>query len=528
MKKITPFIFLSATFVLHFSCLPAQQQTEIVIRNARIIDGTGNPWYAGDILLRDGKILEIVSPGTGIGERVINAKGLVVSPGFIDVHTHLDGPEFNNPEAGNYIHDGVTTVITGNCGSSRLNIGNYLKRLDSLRLSVNVGTLIGHSTLRRTAVGRYANRSPTEEEMQQMEKMLEQAMSDGAFGLSTGLIYVPGTYADTDELVRLARVSARYDGVYATHMRNESDSVAEAIDEALRIGRETGCRVQISHLKVAGQNNWGRSHQLLQQITRARNEGINVVIDQYPYTASSTHLRTLLPKELFAGGPDSAQARLKRPQMRAALKRYMLDDLKKTKLKHFSYVVVAQYNADTTLNGKSIQEINVLKGRRPNAGEEAETILEMIENGGAAMIFYQMSEDDVRNIMKFPHNVCISDAGIRIFGSGQLHPRAYGSNARVLGRYVRELQLISLEEAIRRMTSLPAQHFKIRNKGLIVPGYDADLVIFDPATVQDKATFERPHRFSEGFHFVLVNGRVVVNEGTHTGLRPGKTIRKLP
>lgn len=526
-NKIALFVFLSATCFLHVTSLLAQKSAEIVIRNARIIDGTGNPWFAGDILLSHGKIERIAPPGEGIGERVIDAKGLIVAPGFIDIHTHLDGPEYANPEAGNYIYDGVTTVITGNCGSSRLNIGDYRKRLDSLQLSVNVGTLIGHSTLRRTVVGRYSSEAASEEQMREMERLLERAMLDGAFGLSTGLIYIPGTYASTEEVVRLAKVSARYDGIYATHMRDEADLITEAISEALHIGRVSGCRVQLSHLKLYGHNNWGRSNEILQQITDARNDGINVIIDQYPYTASSTHLRTLLPKELFVGGPDSVQARLQRTQLRADAKRYLLDGLRKMNLKHFSYAVVAQYKADSSLNGKSIEEINVLRGRKRNADQEAETILEMIENGGASMVFHKMSEEDVQNIMKFPHNVCISDAGIRVFGRGQVHPRAYGSRARVLSRYVRELQLFSLEEAVRRMTSLPAQHLKIPNKGLIRPGYDADLVIFDPSRVQDKATFEDPHRFSEGFHFVVVNGQIVIREGVHTGARPGRTIGRM-
>jgi N-acyl-D-amino-acid deacylase len=250
------------------------------------------------------------------------------------------------------------------------------------------------------------------------------------------------------------------------------------------------------------------------------------VIDQYPYTASSTHLSTLLPKELFIGGNDSIMARLKQPDIRNSLKKYLVSNLRKRKLKHFNFPVVAHYKADTSLNGKSIEEINALKGRQRNADQEAETILDMIENGGASMVFHDMSDEDVQTIMKFPHNICISDAGIRVFGSGLPHPRAYGSNARVLARYVRELQLISLEEAIRRMTSLPAQQFRIKNKGLIMSGYDADLVIFDPAQVQDNATYEKPHQFSSGFQYVLVNGQIVIDKGRHSGLRPGKAIRK--
>jgi len=273
---------------------------------------------------------------------------------------------------------------------------------------------------------------------------------------------------------------------------------------------------------------------MLQQVIDARKEGINVIIDQFPYGAESTHLSTLLPKEVLSDGPDSVLARLKRPHTRATIKKFLLNNLKKEKLKHFSYAVLASYPTDPNLNGKNIQEINLLKGRRNNANAEAETILELIEQGGAsavyygaAMIYHYISEKDLQNILKFPHNICISDAGVRIpGGKAMLHPRAYGANARVLGHYVRELNLISLEEAIRRMTSLPAQHFQIEKKGLLMPGYDADLVIFDPATVQDKATYDEPYKNSVGFQYVIVNGQVVLSDNVHTGLRPGKIVRK--
>jgi N-acyl-D-amino-acid deacylase len=524
-------------FLLHLLSslsLLGQGIADIVIKNARIIDGTGNPWYRGDILVSSGKIVNIVAPGKGTAQKVIDAKDMVASPGFIDVHMHLDGNEFRNPQATNFIYDGVTSVITGNCGSSKVDIKAYLNQLDSLRLSINVGTLVGHSTLRRTVVGPYANRPASEEEMRKMEKLLDQAMQDGAFGLSTGLIYIPGTYGSTDELIRLAKISALYNGIYTSHMRSEADSVVEAIDEALLIGKESGCRVELSHFKVAGRNNWGRSKQTLQQVINARQRGIDVVIDQFPYGAESTHLSTLLPKEFLSDGPDSVLARLKQPATRTQAKKFLLDNLRKENLKHFNYAVMASYPADPTLNGKSIADINVLKGRKKKASEEAETILELIEQSGssgvyygAAMIYHYISEDDLQSIMKYPHNICISDAGVRIPGSmTMLHPRAYGSNARVLARYVRELQLISLEEAIRRMTSLPAQHFKIEKKGLLMPGYDADIVIFDPGTVQDNATFESPYLNSSGFKYVLVNGQVVLNENMHTGLRPGKTLKR--
>lgn len=520
--------------ILLWNAVPAQEDADLVITNAKILDGTGNPWYRGDVVVDNGKILDIVSPGKGAGKRVIDAKGMIVSPGFIDVHTHFDGNEFKNPGAGNFIYDGVTTILVGNCGSSRLNIHAYLQQLDSLRLAVNVGTLIGHSTLRRNVVGTHANGAPTEEEMKKMEMLVERAMLDGAFGLSTGLIYIPGTYAKTDEIIRLAKVSGAFDGVYATHMRDEADSVMPAIREALQIGRESGARVQLSHIKVAGHNNFGKASQVLKLVSDARQEGIEVVVDSHPYTAGSTHLSTLFPGEFLRDGKDSILARLRRPESRAALKKFLLADLAQKKLKNFTYAVVASFDPEPALIGKSIVDINKQKGRKSNAANEAETILELMETGvvnnnnfGGEMIYYTINEDDLQTILKYPHNITISDAGIRLHGGKDLlHPRAYGSNARVLGRYVRELKIISLEEAIRRMTSLPARQFQIERKGLLLPGYDADILIFDAEKVIDKATFESPYQYSEGFHYVLVNGKVVLDSGSHTGQRPGKTIRK--
>ncbi|MCR6722121.1 MAG: D-aminoacylase [Chitinophagaceae bacterium] len=527
-------LFVFALTMLLCNSHYAQELADIAIVNAKILDGTGNPWFRGDIIIHNGKIREILPVGKGSATRIIDAKGLIVTPGFIDVHTHFDGNEFKNPGAGNYIYDGVTTILVGNCGSSRVNIKNYLTQLDSLQLAINVGTLMGHSTLRRNVVGTHANRAPTEAEMVKMEQMLERAMRDGAFGLSTGLIYIPGTYAKTDEVVRLAKVSASFDGVYATHMRDEADSVLAAIREAIQIGRESGARVQLSHLKASGHNNWGKAEKILELISDARAEGIEVVVDSHPYIAGSTHLSTLLPPESLTDGKDSILARLRNPKSRAALKKYLLADLNKKKLKNFDYAVVASFDPEPAMIGKSIVEINKQRGRKSNAENEAETILELMETGvvnnnnfGGEMIYYTISEDDLQTILKYPHNICISDAGIRLHGGKELlHPRAYGSNARVLGRYVRELKIITLEDAVRRMTSLPAQQFQIENKGQLRPGFDADVLVFDPDKITDKATFESPYQYSEGIQYVLVNGKVVLDNGEHTGTRPGKTIRK--
>ncbi|MEP7111165.1 MAG: D-aminoacylase [Ferruginibacter sp.] len=503
--------------------LAAQTQYDIVIKNGKIMDGTGNSWYYADIAVKDGGIALIQKQITAAAARIIDAKGLIIAPGFIDVHTHIEGDELKTPTADNFIYDGVTTVITGNCGTSNVDIGKYFRWIDSLKLSVNTASLVGHNDVRKAVMGP-ANRDATEAELMQMEKLVEQAMKDGAAGLSTGLIYIPGTYTNTAELVRLAKVAAKYNGIYATHMRDEGDSVMQAIEEALHIGIEAGIPVEISHFKLSGQQNWGRSKETLPMITEARKQGLDVTIDQYPYTASSTSLSTLIPEEILADGQDSINARLNQPETRKQVIGKMIKKLKNRKLKHYSYAVVAYYKADTSLNGKSIEAINLLKGRKHKAKAEAITILEMIQQGGAGMVFHGMSEEDVKRIMQYPLNMFASDAGIRAYGQGMPHPRGYGTNARVLAKYVRTENLITMEEAIRRMTSLPAQKFQLKNRGILKEGLAADIVIFNEKEVQDLSTFELPHQYSKGFIYVLVNGQLVMDSGRHTGVRSGHSL----
>lgn len=502
-----------------------QQRFDILLHNGKIIDGTGNSWYYGSVGIKDGKIAAIGREVEGTAGTTIDATGLIIAPGFIDVHTHIEEDEKRLPTADNFIYDGVTTVITGNCGSSATNIGGYLGMIDSLRLSINVAVLIGHNDVRKAVMGR-ANRDATEEEMQKMESIVDKAMKDGAVGLSTGLIYIPGTYTKTPEIVRLAKVAAKYNGVYASHMRDEGDSVTFAIEEALTIGREAKIPVQISHFKLSGQQNWGRSKETVPMIEKARREGIEVTIDQYPYTASSTSISTLLPEEILADGQDSIRARLQRPDVRKYVTKEMLKKIKKRKLKHFSYAVVAYFAPDTGYNGKSIEEINLLKGRKHKAKYEAETVMDLMMQGGASAVFHGMSEEDIKRIMQYPYNMFASDATIRVPNAGVPHPRGYGTNARVLGKYVREEKVISLEEAIRRMTSLPAQKFELAGRGLLKEGYAADIVVFSEAEVKDLSTFEKPHQYSTGFKFVVVNGKLVVDNGRHKGMRSGVAIRK--
>jgi N-acyl-D-amino-acid deacylase len=502
----------------------AAQQADVLIKNGKILDGTGNSWHYGDIAVQNGKIVAMGKLSKWTAPKTLDATGLIVAPGFIDVHTHIEGEEKRNPTADNFIYDGVTTVVTGNCGGSNVNIGNYFSMLDSLKTSINVATLIGHNDVRKAVMGS-AKRDPTEEEMKKMEALVEQGMKDGAVGLSTGLIYIPGTYSKTEEVVRLAKAASKYNGVYASHMRDEGDSVIQAIEEAMHIGREAKMPVEISHFKLSGQQNWGRSKETVPLIIKARQEGLDITIDQYPYTASSTSLSTLLPDWVLADGQDSIKARLSRPEVRKEVSDYMLKKLKKRKLKNFSYPVVASFRADSSFNGKSIEQVNLMKGRKHKSKEEAITIMEMMEQGGAGMVFHGMGDEDVKAIMRYPFNMFASDAGIRIFNSGNPHPRGYGTNARVLSKYVRDEKVISLEEAIRRMTSLPAQKFQLQNRGILREGFAADIVIFDEEKVQDLSTYDKPHQYTTGFKYVLVNGQVTVEEGKHIGTRAGTTLR---
>lgn len=523
MKHITTMKYLLCSLLL-VQQVRAQQMADVLIRNGRIIDGTGNSWFWGDVAVTGGKISAVGRLGSVTAAKTIDAGGKIIAPGFIDVHTHIEGDEAKTPTADNFILDGVTTVVTGNCGGSKVDIQKYFGFLDSLKLSVNVATLIGHNDVRKAAMGT-ANRDPTETELVQMEALVAKAMQDGAVGLSTGLIYIPGTYSKTPEIIRLAKVASLHGGVYASHMRDEGDSVAFAIEEAINIGKEANIPVEISHFKVSGKNNWGRSAQTIQLVKEAREKGLDITIDQYPYTASSTSLSTLIPEAILADGADSIKARLERPDVKKQVIAAMLRRLKKRGLKHYSYAVVASYRADSTYNGRSIEEINRMKGRKHKAKWEAQTIIDLMLGGGAGMVFHGMGEEDVKHIMQYPFNMFASDASIRVFGQGVPHPRGYGTNARVLSNYVREEKIVSLEEAVRRMTSLPAQKFGLKDRGLLKEGMAADLVVFDEKEVNDLSTFTQPHQYSKGFMYVVVNGKVVVEQGKHTGVRSGAVLK---
>ena len=518
MKKI----LLSS--VLFLTQVAWSQEYDLLIKNGKLIDGTGNNWFYADVAVQRGRIAKI-GKIEGQAKQVIDATGLIVSPGFIDVHTHIETNGLKIPTAGNFILDGVTSIVTGNCGGSNVDIEKYFREIDSVKLSVNVASLIGHNSVRKTVMGE-SRREPTTAEQKSMEELVSMAMKQGAVGFSTGLIYVPGTYSKTDEVVGLARAASLHGGVYASHIRDEGDQVSKAIEEAINIGRQAKVPVEISHFKVTYKPNFGKSEGTLAQVEKARQEGIDVTIDQYPYVASSTTLSTAVPTWSFSGGMDSLRWRLNDPVMRMKIKNEMTHELKSKKLKNYSYAVVARYDPDTTYNGKNISEINKLRGRKANPMEEAETILDLIlSTERVQMVFYSMDEGDLRRILQYPYNMIASDAGINLFGSGMPHPRAYGTNSRVLGRYVRDLKIIRLEEAIRRMTSLPASKFSLRDRGMLREGMAADIVIFDEKTVGDLATFNLPHAYAQGFKCIIVNGVITAENGKHNGARNGMVLK---
>lgn len=511
-------LFTTATMIY----AQVRAEYDLVITNARIIDGTGNPWFRGSIAVSDGRIVKVGRVDEASAKQVIDAHNQIVAPGFIDVHTHVEDI-FGNPTAENFVRMGVTSLITGNCGGSATDIGEFLGRFREKPLAVNLATLIAHGSVRAKVMG-LDDRAPTPDEQQKMNAMVEQGMKDGAVGLSTGLIYVPGTYAKTEEVVELAKVAARYGGTYASHIRNEEARVVDAINEAINIGEQAKMPVEISHFKISAKSLWGKSPMTIGLVKAARDRGLTVTVDEYAYAASSTSLDSRMPSWVLAGGRAEGRKRLADAATRTKVFDDMKRELKERGFKDYSYAYVASYSSNPAFNGKNIAEITQQVRGKKKVDDQIEQILEMYDKGGAAMVYKTMNEEDVQNIMREPFTMIASDSGVREFGAGVPHPRGYGNNARVLGRYVRELKIISLEDAIRKMTSLPAQTFNLRDRGQIREGFAADIVIFDETKITDKATFEQPHQYAEGFSSVLVNGKVVFDGTKMTGSMSGEPL----
>lgn len=528
MKKFNRFVavVLFLSFVL---CLPPNRASasdekiyDLVITNGRIVDGTGNPWFYGDVGVKNGKIVKVGKINPNDAAQVIDAQNKIVAPGFIDVHTHVEDI-FSLPEAENFVRMGVTSLITGNCGGSETDIKEFLGRYKTKPLVVNLGTLIGHNSVRSKVMG-LDNRAPTAEEQLKMEQIVEQAMRDGAVGFSTGLIYLPGTFSKTDEVVGLAKAASRHGGIYASHIRDEGNHVVEAINEAINIGEQAKMPVEISHFKISSKKLWGESPMTIGLVKSARARALQVTVDQYVYTASSTSLEARMPSWAIAGGREEGKKRIADAETHKKIVKEMKDSLKEKKFKDYSFAYVASYRPNPEFNGMNIADITQKAKGTKKLDAQIEQVLEMYQAGGAGMVYRVMSEEDVRNILREPFTMIASDSGVRKFGEGAPHPRGYGNNARVLGEYVRSLKLISLEDAIRKMTSLPAQTFNLRDRGQIRENFAADIVIFDENTVADLATFDKPHQYATGFSNVIVNGEVVFDGNAMTGKLSGEPL----
>lgn len=495
---------------------------DLLITGARLVDGTGAPARLADVGIRQGRIAQIGRLASAKAKTRLDASGLVLAPGFIDVHTHADDIAAR-PMAENFIRMGVTSIVAGNCGSSAINIGAALERVRDAGVTVNFATLIGHNTVRASVMGS-ARRDPTITELRRMQVAVFKGMAEGAVGFSTGLQYVPGIYARTNELVELARTAANEGGLYATHMRNEGTELEAAIQESIRLARRNDMRLQISHLKIDSPSRWGQAAAVLTLIDDARAAGVRVQADVYAYTAGASSLSIRFPAWALEGGAARVRARLVDPDTWAKIKVEMQVMLAERGFSDLAWATVARYRPDPSLEGRTMGEVAEKFWGSRSAGAQLEAARALMIGGGASMVYHFMDEADVTRILQHAAVSIASDASVIDPGAGTPHPRGYGNTARVLGTYVRDRKVLSLEEAVHKMTSLPAAHFGFDGRGVIREGAIADLVVFDPATVADRATFAAPHAFPTGIPHVVVHGQLVVHGGKLTGARPGQLL----
>lgn len=521
---------------------------DLLFKDARVVDGTGAPWFQADVAVEDGRIVRIGSISDATARRTVDVAGNVLAPGFVDLHTHSDFTLPLFPRAEAMVRQGVTTQLVGNCGFSpfplckdRLDLlrahtafldaglpwdwkdaAGYLALLERLPLACNIALQIGHGAVRIAVMG-FESHQPGPSELAQMEAIVASAMEAGVFGLSTGLAYPPSCYAATDELVALARVVSRYGAFYSTHVRSEGDRLLEAIDEALTVGLQAEVPVQISHLKVAARRNWGRAKEALGMIDRARAAGQDVTADQHPYTSGSTTLTAILPQQLMEGGMEQMLTRLQDPDQRARVAKEVAELRTDFDL---DTIMIGCLPGDTNkqYEGMMLTEIAALRGESPAM---AALHLLQAERGSIQMVSFGMCDGDLRAVMQHPAVAVASDGWtLSPAAGGKPHPRSYGTYARALGKYVREEQVLTLEEAVRKMTSLPAWRLRMRDIGLIRPGFRADLVVFDPEKISEHATYRDPHRFCDGVISVMANGQLVIDGGHDTGANAGRVLRR--
>lgn len=519
--------------------------SELLITGATVIDGTGAPGRKADVAVRDGRIAAVARDLPQSGARVIDGRDRVVAPGFVDIHSHSDEAMFVNDALESALHMGVTLVVCGNCGGSsapvsglaeaeldreltRLAVkrtwssfGEYADAVDRVRPAINVTSFVGHGTLRSCVMGA-EDRPPSPDELAKMRALLAKSMDEGAIGLASGLIYPPSAFGTTDELAALCEVVRERGGLYASHIRNESTKLLDAVAENIEIGRRSGVRIELSHHKASGQKNWGKVKDSTALIERARAEGVDVTADQYPYTASSTGLAVTIPNWVHEGGTEKMCERLADPAVRARIRN---EDVETGRA--FDRIVIARARHHPDWAGKSVQQLADEAGRDPLEWS-CDALIE--HEGAVDIVHHSMSEDDVRYVMR-KQWICIgsdsrANAPYGPLSFGKPHPRSYGTFPRVLGRYARDEGVLGLEDAVRKMTSLTASRPRLRQRGQVREGFWADLVIFDPARVIDAATYDDPHRYPIGIEHVIVNGGLALEGGETTRERHGRFLRQ--
>lgn len=525
-----------------------------MLRGGDVVDGSGAQRVRADVLIEEGRITGVGAVEVATGAKELKVEGQIVAPGFIDIHTHCDFTLHRWPRADSMVRQGVTTVVVGNCGYSTFPVGDgerremlrsyssfladdlawtwtdaggFTEMLSALPIAPNVALQVGHGTARVAAMG-FDDRAPTEAELDAMRASVANAMRSGAFGLSSGLIYAPGTYATSDELIALARVAAAHGGFYSTHMRNEGPAVLDAVAETIEVAERAGIPVEISHHKVLGRRNWGLTRKSLALIDDARARGLDVTADQYPYEASATTMTALLPTWAVEGGTGRMRLRLEDAATRTRVRHEILhgpsDGSPRRDFEPDSVVVASVASEGSSVVGRTLLEIALARGVEP-----VDVVLDLLaqHGGGVEVVIFAIGEEDIRRVMAHPAVAVASDGWtLNPEAGGCPHPRSYGTFARVLGHYVREEHHLTLEDAVRKMSALPADRLGLRDRGRLTPGNWADVAVFDAATVAERATFTEPHRYCAGVSHVFVNGEHVIDGGEDTGAASGRVLRR--
>ena len=524
MRKVVRFAFLLLLGAMTASPLAAQY--DVLIRGGRVLDGSGNPWRRADVAITDGRIVAVGDLAAASARLDVDASGLYVSPGFVDIHSH-SGPGLAIAELSHaqpWLAQGVTTVVVNPDGGGPTDIAGQRDSLLKDGLGVNVAQFVPHGSVRRAVVG-MEDRAPTDAELIEMASLVRGGMEAGAFGLSSGLYYSPGSYAATEEVIALARVAAEFGGVYASHIRDEADynvGVVAAVDEVIRIAREADITGVVTHIKALGPRVWGYSTALVHRIQRARDQGIRVFADQYPYEASGTSIGgALIPRWAQAGGRDALLERLANPDQRSRIRADIVENLERRG--GAAWLQFSSHRADPSIEGRTMQAVADERGVEP-----ADLAMELTEAGGAGLVSFNMDEEDIVTLMSQPWTMTASDGGLTAMGRGTPHPRYYGTFPRKIRKYVREEGVLELSDAVRTMTSLPAAVLGMEDRGVIREGAVADIAVFDLARLTDKATYSDPHQLAEGMVYVFVNGEPAVRDGKFTGGLHGEVLQKNP